>query len=193
MAAISVTLGTRRRTHLLFSSPNPNGGAAMPRTRFLVAIFLAIGLCLAAAAPASAGVRNTLNGSSSVRKGPGAGVLRTKGDDVHISKRPPFEVSSHGRWWLENFRLGQRPTRADVTVWLQVKKGNSWVTVSRKTERVKEGAKKDGGRGKRATARFTCKNLNSTVWRSVVDVDLVGFRDTPEKDYTPPIAHKCGV
>jgi hypothetical protein len=43
------------------------------------------------------------------------------------------------------------------------------------------------------TTRVPCATFASTEWRSVVDVDIVGVIDTPEKLYTAPRRLDCGA
>ncbi len=116
----------------------------------------------------------------------GVGVFYTMGDAVHISSTPPPTASAHG-WWE---RGSAKATRADVTIRLQIKKGNSWVYVgSTGKKRVPPG----GGSGNRATTRAKCKNSEMHQWRSVIDVDLVGSSDTSDKGETPAKSLACGA
>ena len=79
---------------------------------------------------------------------------------------------------------GNCPTStAVVTVQLQeFYSDGSWRnkgTVGRAT--VRSG----GGAGNRATGRAGCNNGTVVGWRSVIDVDLVGVADSPDKLTTP--------
>jgi len=113
-------------------------------------------------------------------------VFNTAGDYVHISNTPPRTASGHG-WW-EN--VSSDATLADVTVQLQVLNSGNWVKVGPAgTARVRSG----GGAGNRATGRYGCANSLNVSWRSVVDVDLVGYADSPERLYTPSRLLQCGV
>lgn len=113
-------------------------------------------------------------------------VFYTRGDFVHISSTPPPTASAHG-WWE---RGSAKATHADVTIRLQIKEGNSWVYVgSTGKERVLPG----GGSANRATARATCENSVVHQWRSVIDVDLVGSVDSPDKGETPVQSLACGA
>lgn len=102
----------------------------------------------------------------------------TNGDYVHVSSSA-FEASGHG-WWVN----GDCPTStAVVTVQLQeYYSDGTWRnkgTVGRST--VRSG----GGAGNRATGRAGCNTSAVVGWRSVVDVDLVGVADSPDKLITP--------
>jgi len=101
-------------------------------------------------------------------------VFTTGGDYVHISSTA-FEASGHG-WWING---DCKTSYAVVTVQLQeYYSDGSWRskgTVGQAT--VRSG----GGSGNRATGRAGCSNSSLTSWRSVVDVDLVGLADSPEK------------
>lgn len=114
------------------------------------------------------------------------GFYSTRGDNVHISRTPPTAASGHGWWDLHS----DGPTHADVTVQLQINRGGSWVNVGAPgTKRVLPG----GGSGNRATARVECASLSSNEWRSEIDVDVVGYADTPDRETTPPQTLDCGA
>jgi hypothetical protein len=112
-------------------------------------------------------------------------VFQTGGDYVHFSSTPPATASAHG-WWLDS---NSRGAKAKVTVDLQVKEGGHWHTVATGHKTVKQG----GGSARRANARFTCVGTKKTTWRSVVDVDIIGVADSPNKLETPPKTYRCGV
>ncbi|MEW2432637.1 hypothetical protein AB0952_00330 [Streptomyces caniferus] len=38
-----------------------------------------------------------------------------------------------------------------------------------------------------------CANSSKHQWRTMIDVDLIGVADSPEKAYTTPVTVKCGV
>lgn len=106
----------------------------------------------------------------------GLGIDRI--EQTHVSSTA-FEASGHG-WWVN----GNCPTStAVVTVQLQeYYSDGSWRNkgvVGRST--VRSG----GGAGNRATGRAGCNNSSVVSWRSVIDVDLVGVADSPEKLTTP--------
>lgn len=98
----------------------------------------------------------------------------TLGDYVHRSSTTN-EASGHG-WWQN---INCPVALADVTVQLQqYYSDGTWRnrgTVGR--SRVASG----GGSGSRATGRATCNSSATTGWRSVIDVDLVSYPDSPEK------------
>lgn len=81
--------------------------------------------------------------------------------------------------------------KAKVTVWLQTKHGNTWRTVAEGSKKVKAGGK--GASSRRANARRTCENRDKTQWRSVIDVDLIGIADSPEKAVTRAVTLACGA
>ncbi|GLV87227.1 hypothetical protein Slala03_69160 [Streptomyces lavendulae subsp. lavendulae] len=101
-------------------------------------------------------------------------VFETRGDYVHVSSSA-FEASGHG-WWVN----GNCPTTtAVVTVQLQEYYSDGvWRNVGGKG---KSTVRSGGGSQGRATGRGPCKSSAVTSWRSVVDVDLVGLSDSPEK------------
>jgi hypothetical protein len=110
----------------------------------------------------------------------------TNGDYVHVSNTPPLAASAHG-WWTY---AKETDLKADVTVQLQVNRGGTWVDVGRPgVERVRPG----GGSANRSNARVPCVTTESTEWRSVIDVDIVGVIDTPDKLYTTPRRLNCGA
>ena len=109
------------------------------------------------------------------------GVFQAKGDYVHVTRG---QASGHG-WWLKGTT---KATKAKVTVQLQYKpkKNSSW------HNRGKAGVKTiKPGTSKRANARMTCRSSGNKQWRSWVDVDLIGYLDTPNKLYTPARTIKC--
>ncbi|MFB0631737.1 hypothetical protein [Streptomyces sp. AB3(2024)] len=101
-------------------------------------------------------------------------VFETRGDYVHVSSSA-FEASGHG-WWVN----GDCPTTtAVVTVQLQEYYSDGvWRNVGSKGRST---VRSGGGSQGRATGRGPCKSGAVTSWRSVVDVDLVGLSDSPEK------------
>ncbi len=62
-----------------------------------------------------------------------------------------------------------------------------WDTVDSPKKRIKEG----GGSANRVTARNACSSSEIVAYRSVVDVDLVGEVDPPDKLITPSIDLLC--
>ncbi|WP_300011905.1 hypothetical protein [Pseudonocardia sp.] len=113
-------------------------------------------------------------------------VFDTRGDNVHLSRTPPPTASGHG-WWL---RGSSDAELADVTVQLQVLNNGNWVDVGPPgRKRVKPG----GGSANRANARYLCANSLQVNWRSVIDVDLVGYADSSNVAVTPPRLLSCGA
>ncbi len=102
----------------------------------------------------------------------------TRGDRPHVSSTPPPEMSAHG-WWV---RFSGPATRAKVTIQLQQRTGGGYVNVGRRGVQI---VGPGGGAGNRATARARCHVYKGGLYtyRSVIDVDIIGFNDTPEKTY----------
>ena len=100
-------------------------------------------------------------------------------DDPH---RSGGEVSAHG-WWID--RNDDCPRLADVENWLHqwtcdANGGNcSWILVHQDETRVREG----GGHGRRNTVRGQCATDDTTGYRNIVDVDLVGRLDPSDHYY----------
>ncbi|MEU0125339.1 hypothetical protein ABZ114_27280 [Streptomyces albidoflavus] len=44
-----------------------------------------------------------------------------------------------------------------------------------------------------AAARKPCSSTKSMTWRSVVDVDILGTGDSPNKLYTPDVQRTCSA
>ena len=102
------------------------------------------------------------------------------GDYPHVSKNNR-DVSIHG-WWDVNPGSQNCPEYADVEVWLKVNWcdifGNCmWVTLDNNTNRVRAG----GGSGHRTNARYECASEDVIGYQNVVDVDLEGVPDLPNK------------
>lgn len=113
-------------------------------------------------------------------------VFDTRGDEVHLSSSPPRTASGHG-WWLKG---SSDANLADGTVQLQVLNNGNWLNAGPPgTKRVKPG----GGSANRANARYLCSNSLSVDWRSVVDVDLVGYADSSNVAITPTRRLACGA
>ncbi len=117
--------------------------------------------------------------------GPGEGGVfgqgdcnyHTEGDLPHISSSRPKAVSAHG-WWTTRGVNWNCPSKADVTVTLQVRVCNPfdcWFsTIGKGKKRVRSG----GGSSRRATARASCEVWACKIaYRSIIGVDLVGQRD----------------
>lgn len=110
--------------------------------------------------------------------------FETHGDWVHISGTLPRAASAHG-WWNN---IDCKATKADVTVQLQIEMDGKWKNVG---EPGKATVLPGGGGGKRATARVNCVNQDQNMWRSWVDVDLVGVIDDTYKYYPDPKPLAC--
>lgn len=114
------------------------------------------------------------------------GTYITNGDRVHVSSTPPRTASAHG-WWIKVSGAG---TKAKVTIWLQTKKSNGrWRSVAKGQKTVKSG----GGSSRRANVRKTCANAQKRQWRSLIDVDIIGVSDSPEKAVTKAVTVRCGL
>ncbi len=107
--------------------------------------------------------------------------FKSGADNPHRSSTG-FAVSAHG-WWNETSRpKGQCPEFADVEARLQVAwcddfTGCRWITLAKKEKRVREG----GGSSNRTAVRFDCASTRVVGYRNVVDVDLVGMPDLPNR------------
>ncbi|WP_203754287.1 hypothetical protein [Cellulomonas chitinilytica] len=77
-----------------------------------------------------------------------------------------------------------------MTITLQSRKvGGVWTPRATGQKVVYSG----GGSANRAAARAVCANLVEKVeWRSMIDVDLVGYDDAPTKTYSPVASLYCG-
>ncbi|MEW1750204.1 hypothetical protein [Streptomyces angustmyceticus] len=175
-----------------------NGGHPTMRMRtFLTSAAVATALlagstapAMAAPAPATAAPAPATAAPAPVMAVPatasGAGVFITNGDRVHISSTPPRTASAHA-WWTHVSGPG---TKAKVTIWLQMKSGRTWHSVAKNAKNLKSG---NGGSARRVVARKKCANSSRHQWRTMIDVDLIGVADSPEKAYTKPVTVKCGV
>ncbi|MFB9392406.1 hypothetical protein ACFPM3_19760 [Streptomyces coeruleoprunus] len=159
----------------------------------MASVALAALLAAGAAVPAQAATNSPAQGAgtaaqsqTAARAGSGVGAFQMGGDLVHFSHTVAKTVNAHG-WWK---RLSGPATKAKVTVWIQVKSGSGWRTLNTGTKTVYSG----GGSGKRASAAWKCTNLIAkNTFRSVVDVDLVGYPDDAYKKVTTPQTLYCGV
>lgn len=111
----------------------------------------------------------------------------TVGDHVHYSSNAPQAMSGHG-WWV---RHSGPATTAQVTIQIQQHWGG-WVNVG------PEGHKTGGpgsGSGKWAVGRAECTRYpgRTYTYRSIVDVDLVGYADSSEKLVTPMQNSDCSA
>ncbi|QFU92730.1 hypothetical protein [Amycolatopsis sp. YIM 10] len=111
-------------------------------------------------------------------------------DYPHVTRG---DASVHGWWdWVKPVPadcVKASGNKADVTVYLQTSlDGKEWTTRSEGEKRVYAG----GGSVARANARYTCRNTAKTKWRAVVDVDVVGIADLPNKTEYPHRDLDCG-
>jgi hypothetical protein len=105
------------------------------------------------------------------------------GDYPHVSAGT---ASAHG-WWI---RGNAQATRARVTIVLQMKVGQAWVTKGTKGSAV---IRPGGGSSARVTAKAHCVTSGRHQWRSEIDVDLVGEIDSPNKAHSPTRTLNCGA
>lgn len=107
------------------------------------------------------------------------------GDNVH---RSGSDASGHGWWVNVDCPSG---TKATVTVTLQqYYSDGSWRNMATGS---KPGVYSGGGSANRAVARSTCTSSSTTSWRSVIDVDLAGIIDSPNKTVTGAVNITCRV
>ena len=146
-------------------------------------MFLAIAVL---AISASATLANTVHAQDRLG-GDGTDGMEPKGicefsSELDNPHRSGGEVSAHG-WWID--RNDYCPQFADVENWLHqwtcdATGGNcSWILVDQDETRVREG----GGRGRRNTVRGQCATDDTTGYRNIVDLDLVGRYDTADQYY----------
>ncbi|MFI1307828.1 hypothetical protein [Streptomyces sioyaensis] len=110
----------------------------------------------------------------------------TKGDYAHFSHTVRNTVNAHG-WWK---KIDGPATHAKITIWLQVKTSHGWKTLDKGVKTVPPG----GGSNKRAVANWKCTNLIAkNHFRTVVDADIVGYPDSPEKLVTKTQTLYCGI
>lgn len=121
------------------------------------------------------------------------GGFITNADLPHFSKTAG-DVSVHG-WWEKTPVKATPAKKAVVTVWLQAKghwSGASWFTAGYNKGTVAPGP----GSGRWVSARVTCKQGpiggdGKYSFRAKVDVDLVGYADSPEKAYGRTASIAC--
>jgi hypothetical protein len=100
----------------------------------------------------------------------------TRGDYVH---RSGSDLSAHG-WWV-NHSLPPG-TLANVDIKLQVLHPTfGWLDI---TGWFSKNVAAGGGSANRVTARYTCSGSTYNYFRSVVDVDILGYSDPDNKLYT---------
>jgi hypothetical protein len=159
-------------------------------TRLLPLISIMLAFTLAGSGwgdPAHAGQTEVHAPSETTQDG---GLFTSQGDNVHISRSLPRAASGHG-WWTIDLQAGVRPTHAVVTVQLQIKRTDGvWVNVG---EPGSERVKPVGGSANRSNARVVCADRKKRMWRSVVDVDIIGYADSPNQKITPEQPVACRV
>jgi len=110
----------------------------------------------------------------------------TRGDYPH---RSGGDVSAHG-WW-ETTTYSSCPTHADVEVWIQGvwcdRWGCRWLTAAHDEKRIRP----RNIYNERTTARRACVSNDVVGFRTVVDVDLVGVIDPPDRYVGPPRDVPC--
>lgn len=109
-----------------------------------------------------------------------------EGDNPHFSSDATGELSAHGSWQ----KTSCSATQATVTVQLQYK-NQFGLWINRGTQGKKTVAA-GGGAGKRATARYVCVGNKGNLYRSWIDVDVVGVADLPNRVYSTEVARACG-
>ena len=110
------------------------------------------------------------------------------GPFVMVADNPHFSqgtVSAHGC-----YTGGPAGGQAVVKNWIERKNSNGdWEKVATgQPVTVPQGC----GRGKRSDARAQCRNFDKTLYRNVVDVDILGAVDSPMKAYKTSWVN-CGV
>ncbi|QEV57606.1 hypothetical protein CP982_01820 [Streptomyces spectabilis] len=154
-----------------------------------MATLLAVGAAVPArAADSDAPRKQSVATAKAGRAASGVGAFQTLGDNVHFSHTVKGHINAHG-WW-KNLSGPARGVKAKVTVWLQVKRGGQWKTLSTDVRNVYSG----GGSGKRAAAAYKCTyNVGVYEFRSVIDVDLIGYSDDSYRKTTATQKLGCGL
>lgn len=150
--------------------------------RFTILCSAVLVVAAAATSTASAAPGDRMDAA---RAGPSRHFL-TYGDYIHISSTPPRAASAHG-WWL---RIDNEAALALVRVQLQIKRAGLWLDVGPPGSKV---VMSGGGSANRASARVPCVGFDTHEWRSVVDVDLVGYLDSADRHVTPARLLPCAA
>ncbi|WP_193611682.1 hypothetical protein [Nocardioides lijunqiniae] len=120
--------------------------------------------------------------SSSVGAARASTVYLSNGDYVHVTNR---EASAHG-WWQ---KISGSAKLAKVTVCLQKPASGGWANVKCNSGTVGPGS---GGSGRRVNVRKACgPQQGPYLWRSSIDVDIVGEVDGPEVAVTQQRGIAC--
>jgi hypothetical protein len=131
------------------------------------------------------GTESTSSGSGSAMRATALQVCA-----YYISSDKPHysggDISVHG-WWT-NVNCKNSP-KATVTVVLQRKTNGTWSKIG-KGETLKNLAS-GGGRGKRATARYTCSGSTKWDWRPYVTVDVYTVKETVTGAYGQTVTQAC--
>ncbi|WP_369213095.1 hypothetical protein [Streptomyces flavofungini] len=149
---------------------------------------LAFGVAVPAQAAGSDASQDRAVAAEKSTRSSGIGAFRTMGDNVHFSHQVRGNINAHG-WW-KSLSGPARGVKAKVTVWLQVKRGGAWKTIAEDHKNVYQG----GGSGKRAAAAHKCTPYVGLLeFRSVIDVDLIGYPDDSHKKITATQKLGCGL
>jgi hypothetical protein len=163
-------------------------------------VFTALPASAATPAPDPAEPAPGLTSTSQVQKawfpdpsepdGVGFCTFIMRGDKVHISTWNEHQgardvASGHG-WW-ENVDCPDG-TRANVKIWLEVQVNGQWIPAG---YGEKNNVYSDGGSANRAAAQSVCARSRPHYWRSIVDVDIVGMMDSPNKHTTQTVSVEC--
>lgn len=108
-----------------------------------------------------------------------------QGDYLHRSSTSPFPASGHGWWTATSCKTG---VQAVVTVQLQTYQSGKWINVGYPGQKTVYAG---GGSSNRAEANRHCSSGATSLWRSVIDVDLIGYIDTWDKLTTPQKSINC--
>lgn len=116
-------------------------------------------------------------------------LFRANSDNPHISSTSATPaVQVHG-WW-ELLACDSPNWTATVSVQLQKKVNYSWVNVGPLS--VRSGRRPGSGTANRVTAHYDCTpNSLAYNYRAVVDVDVEGAKDLPDKYISPEAILRC--
>lgn len=120
-------------------------------------------------------------------------LFRTRADQANTKDKSTTvrEVSVHG-WW-EYIDPEIAGSKANVTVQLQQYNASKGKWEIKKAGSEVRKAKNAPG-SQRANVRMDCKWKSRTArWRAVVDVDIIGMKDSPEKAHGDAITLNCMV
>lgn len=156
--------------------------------RVLLVFIVSLCVVLSQALPASANSNDEVGEIRGTRTTPD-GALRYcvadgRFDDMHVTSG---DLSIHGWWVRIDCPSG---TRANLKIGLLKKIGTKWIDVG--TQGYKNDVYANGGSSGRANARFTCNGTNLNTFMVWLDVDLIGYADTPDLQYSPQFNEFCG-